>query len=168
MEYQIARLLYQHKKILAVRQGVSALHGANPEFELYTFFEVCFHLKDWIQADPQLDKSKYLDVEEFIEGSTALKICGDICNRLKHRVVTRRKRTNPMPTTFALRTSVNSSVGGVFCRLENATVDTVRGTENCFDLCWDCLQEWNRYFEACGIRTDLFAYTTVDRPDKDW
>ncbi|MCO4789422.1 hypothetical protein DK293_12090, partial [Vibrio cholerae] len=51
MEYQLARVIYQYRKLPVIREGVYPQFGGNLEFELYGFFEVCYHLKDWIKED---------------------------------------------------------------------------------------------------------------------
>lgn len=55
----------------------------NYQDEVYAFFISCYHLKDWIANDAKSGISKIL-VEKFVQNDKYLKICGDICNGIKH------------------------------------------------------------------------------------
>ena len=55
----------------------------NYQDEVYAFFISCYHLKDWIINDGNSGISKN-SVERFVHNDTYLKICGDICNGVKH------------------------------------------------------------------------------------
>jgi hypothetical protein len=86
-----------------------ALHDVPSENyvdDIYAFFMSCFHLKDWIKNDhtvrsaiPTIKK----DVEAFIygdeqlktDGNDYLKLCGDLCNSLKHLENRNRSREKP-------------------------------------------------------------------------
>jgi hypothetical protein len=68
----------------------------SPEWKdaVYTFFQTCYHLKDWIKNDPNAPGQK--DVEYFVSSSSSLSICADICNGSKHLKLTRsRSGGNP-------------------------------------------------------------------------
>lgn len=64
--------------------------------EVYTFFLNCYHLKDWIKNDPSVG-SVANKVEAFINDTTELKLCADICNSHKHLKLDKsRSSENPM------------------------------------------------------------------------
>lgn len=136
--YQYARLMYQYKKLPKIR-GESDLNG-NIEFELFSFFEICYHLKDWIKLDKALDK----EVEEFINNTPALRICADICNRLKHGELEKRTRSKNLG---AISISMHVTVGMVkqSTVISSAKVETERGLECCFALADECVQAWQSY-----------------------
>lgn len=147
MQYQIARMMYQFRKFPYIRDGIAAEHGGNVEFELFAFFEICFHLKDWISQDGAYDSSVH-DVEAFINSSPALRICADICNRLKHRTLTRKTRSANLGV-FHIQQSITifPEGGGVpRAAISDARIDTERGTEDVFKLAAECIEEWRRYF----------------------
>jgi hypothetical protein len=63
---------------------------------LFHFFQDAYHLKDWIKNDlTTLGR----DVEDFINGSTPLSLCADLCNGTKHFRLTT-TRTGDVATGF--------------------------------------------------------------------
>jgi len=155
VQYQRARLEYQYRKLEKLREGVYPETGGNIEFELFSFFEVCYHLKDWIK-ESSCDGS----VEAFVSNSPALRISADICNRLKHKVLRdnktkqaiENKRSNAPLGQFQINKVI--SVGPIGSTatavIEGAVIETERGQECCFSLAKECMDEWNRYFRQCS------------------
>ncbi|QXZ09595.1 hypothetical protein KUF54_16580 [Comamonas sp. Y33R10-2] len=152
MRYQRARLQYQFSKLRFIREGVSLEYGGNVEFELFSFFEICYHLKDWVKNSPEC--SSFSDVENFIKDTPALRICADICNRLKHKTLTRR-RSNSEIGIFQITSTISVSMpedkSHSMARLDKATIETERGEECCFALAQECMNEWNQYFQRNGV-----------------
>jgi hypothetical protein len=147
MQYQIARMMYQFRKFPSLRDGINAEHGGNVEFEFFSFFEICFHLRDWILHDSAYNSSVH-DVDAFINGSPALRICADICNTLKHRTLTRKTRSAKLGV-FEIRQSITifpEGGGSPSAAIADARIDTERGTEDVFKLAAECIEEWRRYF----------------------
>lgn len=159
MNYQRARLDYQFRKLEPIRSGIYPEFGGNVEFELYSFFEICYHLKDWIIESPQY--STLSNVEDFIKDSPSLRISADICNRLKHKVLRDNKTKNivyhkrstaplgPFKITTTMVIGPDPSMANV--ALSMATIQTERGEECCFSLAKECMAEWRRYFTQSGM-----------------
>lgn len=70
----------------------AVLSARNPKADQYqlestcnTFFERCFHLKDYLKNDPQVLQTVRDNVENFLAGDIALALCRDIANTVKHR-----------------------------------------------------------------------------------
>ena len=143
--YQRARLVYQYNKLAAIRAGVYPEWGGNVEFEIFSFFEICYHLKDWIIEDP--DPHPRSDVEAYVRDSPALRICADICNRLKHRRLRRQRSKSPLGL-FKLTsiTTIGPDPKAATVSIPKATITTERGEECCYALATECLGEWHRYF----------------------
>lgn len=154
MRYHYARLNYQFKKLRAIREGIEIPEwGGNTEFELYAFFEICYHLKDWIKFGPEYDPSH--NVEHFVNKSTPLSICTDICNKLKHRILTNKLRSKSLPSVFQITSviSISTISGHSTVKISEATIETERGKECAFQLAEDCMNEWMRYFsEATPVK----------------
>lgn len=52
--------------------------------DLWTFFQQCYHLKDWIKNDLGIRDEIRNEVEAFVNGNEELRICADLANRSKH------------------------------------------------------------------------------------
>jgi len=153
VEYQKARLDYQFKKISALREGVYPTFGGNIEFELFSFFEVCYHLKDWVQESTG-DET----VESFVNETPALRIAADICNRLKHKnlrkrkngeIVTHKRSKAPLgPFEISLVTTIGPTSQMASVSIRKALIRTERGEECCFELANECMEEWENYLRS--------------------
>jgi len=119
--YQYARLIYQYKKLPKIR-GKSDLNG-NIEFELYSFFEICYHLKDWIKLDKALAK----EVED-----------------LKHGELNRKTRSKNLGA-ISIAMQLTVGLGKQSTVISSAEVETERGLECCFALADECVQAWQSY-----------------------
>lgn len=154
MEYHYSRLKYQHLKLDTIRTGIYPEYGGNIETDLFSFFEICYHLKDWIKESDTYEK--FSDVEVFIDNSPALRISADICNRLKHKVlrdnkkksIVANKRSHAPIGPFMLSATMTVGPAPSMARvsLSKATIQTERGEECCFALAKECMDEWARYF----------------------
>lgn len=158
MEYHIARVNYHYRKLQMTRQSSTATDaGANVEFEAYVFFEVCFHLKDWVKTDARYDLRRH-DVDAYINETRPLRLLHDLCNRLKHRTLTRPK-TNIGPLNMVSTIEVGPE--GAYQRL-NSLDAAVDGEIICmYDLAKQAMHAWIAYFESypeispslgCGLR----------------
>ncbi|RTZ13590.1 hypothetical protein EJ063_19455 [Vibrio aquaticus] len=155
MEYQWARVIYQYRKLPAIRDGLYPQFGGNLEFELYTFFEVCYHLKDWIKADERY--SNMSNVEKYIDNTPALRICADLCNRLKHRRLERKIRSEQTPGVFQIHKTISVGPKGYDAKsaIDSAVVITERGNECCFELALECVESWKNFLNENNIECDF-------------
>jgi len=157
---QFARLEYQYGKLRKIKDGIYPAFGGNVEFELFSFFEICYHLKDWVKEGAEYEQA--FDVERYIENSPVLRISADICNRLKHKVLrdsktkheVAHKRSNaPLgPFDLHLIVEVGPNYRDAKATLTKAIIKTERGEECCFQLAQECMEEWGRYFN--GVRSN--------------
>ena len=151
VEYQKARLQYQLRKLAALQDGIYPAYGGNIEFELFSFFEICYHLKDWVKESTNSEH-----VESFVTNSPALRISADICNRLKHKrlrngikgpIVTHKRSKAPLgPFEISTETTLGPKPHMATVSVTKATILTERGKECCFELAKECLAEWESYF----------------------
>lgn len=144
MEYHIARVNYHYQRLLEIKRGIPLQGGGNVEFEAYVFFEVCYHLKDWIRYDPRYVLADH-DVHLYIKDSIPLRICSDLCNRFKHRILDK-----PKDALGPLRFQSLIAVGpaGAFGALGRLNVLTSRGDRCVFSIADDCMTEWDKYFAS--------------------
>ncbi len=60
--------------------------------DIWSFFQNCWHLKDWIKNDPELPRTIRDSIEKEIEQFESLLICADLSNRSKHSELNRNIR----------------------------------------------------------------------------
>jgi len=154
LEYYRAIVQYQFNKLKLIREGIYPECGGNIEVELYTFFILCYHLKDWIiNENPECKSLIEVKVNKFIKESSVLKICDQICQTIKHRKLTAKQWKYSTPINFKLSSVMTIGPPGMMSEasLKNAQITTERGEECCFSLAEECMNEWNRYFLENGI-----------------
>jgi len=59
----------------------------------YCFFTKCYHLKDWLKETVAVNARS--TVEDFVNNSVEISLCGDIVNASKHLLLDAGKRTRP-------------------------------------------------------------------------
>lgn len=89
---RIKRLLGRFE---ALGQGIPHMqNSANYDDDVYSFFQNCYHLKDWIKNDPYC--AAWPCVEAYINTSQDLQLCADLCNAQKHlKLTNHRSGQNP-------------------------------------------------------------------------
>lgn len=118
----------------------------NYDDDVYAFFQNCYHLKDWIKNDPEC--SNWSKVENFINQNGDLSICADLCNALKHLILTKpRSIENPafagghitlkITDGFEVKESVDISI--------KYKVSASSGDIDAFQLAERCVTAWDIY-----------------------
>lgn len=69
---------------------------------IWSFFQNCWHLKDWIKNDPMLSKIIRDSIEKETEQFENLLICADLSNRSKHSVLNKHIRKDAKITGIDL------------------------------------------------------------------
>lgn len=146
---QYERIVRWYKRFEKLNQGILHDKDSNNYIDdIYAFFINCYHLKDWIKNDNSIivDIS---DIENFINNSTALSICADVCNGLKHL-----KITSP-------RIDPNTTFGKKHVKMELGTQPTIialkieiivdENNYDAFDLAADCIKEWENYLKSKSL-----------------
>ena len=88
-QWQRVNRLYKRFELINNRRKHS-IESDNYEDDVYAFFIFYYHLRDWIKNDPKINiKQKIID--DFIHKNLDLKICGDICNGIKHLILDKPK-----------------------------------------------------------------------------
>lgn len=106
---------------------------------LYTFFQHCYHLKDWIKNDPSCPLRT--SVENFVSASPQLSLCADICNGSKHLNLTKPPRSGHKPIVGGVESSMY--MGKV--TIEKVSVQHGRNFVNAFELAEKCMAEWKAF-----------------------
>lgn len=87
--------------------------------DLWSFFQSCYHLKDWIKNDPYVAGEIQRTVEGFVNGNEDLRICADLANRSKHLDLDKNIREDAKVTSRNVKilvpTAGSDSVGTSTC-----------------------------------------------------
>src|SRR5258707_2105856 len=79
---------YRHQldRVRRFRGYVEGPHANDVEFQdiMWSFFQHCWHLKDWVKHDPQALDAQKAAVKTAVHASALLSVCRDMCNGTKH------------------------------------------------------------------------------------
>jgi len=130
------------------------VHSSTSEFyidDIYSFFQDCYHLKDWLKNDAAVNNATKERVEDYVTSRRSLSLCADLCNSLKHLSRTRSNRSNenpsfgmktieltigPKPTTASFKHQIDLQGGG--------SVDA-------FTLASECVADWETFLKNEGL-----------------
>lgn len=117
--------------------------------DAYAFFVACYHLKDWLKNDPA-STAAASDVEEFVAGSSALSLCGDIANGSKHLLLTTpRVDAN---TRMGKREYKLDLTPGQWPKISaKYEIQAAGKTYDAFKLAERCMADWERYLGSIGL-----------------
>lgn len=120
------------------------------EDDVYAFFQTCYHLKDWIKADPTC--LNWGCVENLINTNTDLAICADLANALKHLSRTRKMRSTANPSFAGSHVHLNITDGidtheGVYIAIDYK-ISTASGDIDAFELAERCVAIWENFINS--------------------
>ena len=113
-----------------------------------SFFEALHHLRDWLGNDKSSGISKS-DADDFIRGSAALRMCGDLANGSKHLVLDRNPWTGDGSTEIT-RSDVTISVSegairhAFYVQSGGESYDVLQVAET-------AVQEWTSFLTSRGL-----------------
>lgn len=117
--------------------------------DIYAFFQNAHHLKDWVRNDHTIPNSVRTSVEKYINATTCLSLCADICNSLKH--LEHRNRSGQNPKFGTKHYGLSLGAGPTTISLQRYEVMTTSGAVDAFDLATDCVEAWDNFFRANGL-----------------
>jgi hypothetical protein len=82
----------------------SSNHSVRYQDDLWSFFQQCWHLKDWIKNDKGIPRLVREGIEKEVYRRRYIKICGDLANRGKHLRLTKKKGGKEVPRKGAKMT----------------------------------------------------------------
>jgi hypothetical protein len=116
--------------------------------EVLSFFQDCYHLKDWIKnscGNESLNK----EVEKFITENLCLTVCGEVCNGIKHLDTSRSRGYEkygeislPRPYVIVDTSEENPHVKSVKFSI---TSDKTGETFDAFDIATECVEKWKDF-----------------------
>lgn len=114
--------------------------------DIWSFFQNCWHLKDWVKNDPSVPLHVRDSIEQLAAASPPLRICADLANATKHLKL-KNPRVGAKPSHYNM-----AIVPGESSKVEYI-VGTGRGTQqDSLDLARKCLSEWERILAAQGLK----------------
>jgi hypothetical protein len=145
---QFERVRRWYQQFQEVSQG--RLHDKPSDFYqdiVYAYFMNCYHLKDWIKNDPASSSSS-AKVENFINTTSEMALCADICNGLKHLVFNGRykPRSGQNPQFGKKHFKVSLGTQPTTIAIEY-TIDTASGPVDAFNLATKCLEAWETFLQ---------------------
>jgi hypothetical protein len=146
-KYHAMMRAYSKLKVVSTDNGP---HIDNAEAADLTesFFNQCYHLKDWIKKDPAIGPG--VDVEAYIQKTAPLRIAADYCNSLKHAGLNGKGRNSRQVETINTHLKLDSTPKGF---VSSARVEIVMGGKryNAYKLATDCVAAWRTFFAQNAI-----------------
>ena len=90
LESQYRRMERAHDKIVADFESTTFSKSSQERLDdVYDFFLVCYHLREWINEDNKIDQSikDNLPTFENHDSPVQFQMCRDLCNKSKHAVL---------------------------------------------------------------------------------
>jgi hypothetical protein len=117
------------------------------EDDIWSFFQNCWHLKDWLKNDDELTVLQRDSVESRVAASPNLMVCADLANARKHL-----KLTSPRVGANHSHKNFLIVIGGpskVEYFINMGTGAKVEGLQ----LAHACLAEWEQILNDMGLKT---------------
>ena len=137
---------YRHQLDRA-RRSLDRLRGpCNTDIDFqdaaWSFFQHCWHLKDWLRHDPLVPEAAKVSVLKRVRDSTALQICRDLCNGSKHLVATPARHLHTITIVIADQNTVE----------HDCTIDNGHGAQiPSKTFASECLAEWETILRGEGL-----------------
>jgi hypothetical protein len=122
-------------------ERVEGRHRSEVEFKdiMWSFFQHCWHLIDWLQHDGGASEAQKQGVKAKVHASALLALCRDLCNGTRHAAL------QPPPAGAGMR----RLAGTMDCLINDGFGNLISGKK----LARDCLAEWLRILESQGLAT---------------
>lgn len=126
------------RRLLEVIEGHR--HRSDVEFKdhMWSFFQHCWHLIDWLQHDRLASEGQKQAVKTKVHASALLAMCRDLCSGTRHAGL----KTLPRPGAPRAAASMD-------CLVHDGFGNLISGKK----LARDCLAEWLRILESQRLAT---------------
>lgn len=147
---QFKRMERWHKRLKSICDKVPAGFGTFEELDdVMAFFQNCYHLKDWVKNDNNSGISS-AEVENFVNSSEFLKICGDLCNGFKHLKISNPKVDSDTNINRHIYLPPGGHVSDPIVKREFIITSAEKKYE-ALDLADKCIAEWHGFFNNQGM-----------------
>src|SRR5579883_751102 len=83
---QLHRLERKYRTLIQKKDAIGDANIDEIRDLLLSFFQDCWHMRDWLLKSTQLDKQQ---LQSFLSNSLEMNMCREICNTTKHLVLDR-------------------------------------------------------------------------------
>jgi hypothetical protein len=121
-------------------ERIEGRHRSHVEFKdfMWSFFQHCWHLIDWLQHDAAASEAQKQGVKAKVHASALLALCRDLCNGTRHT---------------ALKPPAGADTPRLVARMDCLINDGFGNLISGKKLARDCLAEWLRILESQGLAT---------------
>ncbi len=158
-EQQWERLKRWHIRFDAINGGLE--HNKPSDFledDMWAFFINCYHLKDWLKNDVASGVSAK-DVEDYVNKSPNLSLCGDLANGSKHAVLKKAKvDPNTKLKNKLVQVTLHAGLGAQNPPTQIAVKYTLEAggvTYDAFGLGTACMKEWAAFLKSKKLPTGV-------------
>ncbi len=137
-------------RVLADYEGLEDINEIEFQDMMWSFFQHCWHVKDWVKHDPLASEVQKAVVIRMAHQSGALIICQDLCSGTKHLRLDR-----PWSGAGAAHLYVDMNIvpeRGRFeidCIIDDGHGHLISGKK----LAGDCIAEWEGILGSQGLAT---------------
>jgi hypothetical protein len=118
--------------------------------DLWSFFQHCWHLKDWVANDDALPQDVRDRVASTVHSNRSLMVCADLANRTKHLKLTKMNRhdarVTQRNTTVYLGNPVRSTSEHIITLRDGTTLVAL-------DLARRAVEDWRQILQGERLAT---------------
>jgi hypothetical protein len=146
--HQLDRARRFHDRVLRHFDDWDDMNDVEFQDDMWSFFQHCWHVKDWVEHDPQLSPAQVAAVLDMAYKSASLVVCQDLCCATKHLQL-----DHPRSGTGAGHSHVDTIIKpeqGRFemdCIVDDGFGNKISGKQ----LARDCIAEWEGILQAQGL-----------------
>ena len=141
---QLKRTKRWYEIFQQLNQGLE--HEKNSEFYkdyVYSFFQNCYHLKDWLKNDKSIKIDKE-ELEVFVNNCKGMKICKGICNGSKH-LISKNPRIGESSYFMVLEAGKKPVISVKY------NIEANGESQDAFSLASECMREWQYFFKKNNL-----------------
>ncbi len=153
--YYLGGLIRSYSRLQKIERGQWHEKDFGSELDLYyCFFMRCYHLKDWLAGTVVLGSKE--TIEQFVNESPELSLCGDICNSTKHFMLDERKRKREERLRILLGPGEGISLFREYDpliarqgrRKYRIRLEATERRWDAIELATTCMEQWKQFVES--------------------
>ena len=144
---QLERLERKYKLLLKQKNSINDENILELRDLILSFFQDCWHLKDWVQKSSQRVHKNTL--HNFLLNSFELQICREICNTSKHLILDRHTLNND--ARLAEFNNIPIALAREYSPWGDKLIFLIRsekGRYDAFELAKECLKQWEKFIST--------------------